>query len=198
MSRNLYLAAILCLTGMLAFDFLWIANNMIHGIEFYEFVIFPNLVVVHGMIILACEIIMLKYWLSKQYKVAFWISLLSMITFLTFYTLEYTHFVMGVDNEYLFDYVVIIHLIAVILFSMSMAFSQASERPLLQQAGYAGMVVGGTVLFCHVLVNTMAPGETQSMFTYIYFSVSRLGTLITIFYIMNFYKELKDDSVLEA
>lgn len=194
MNRNLYLAGIICFILSIIFVCLWIINSFVYGIEFTEFVAFPNMVVVDWVIIVFCEIILLRYFHLKKYKVAFTASLISGITFMVLYTSVFTFF-KGVGSGTFINLIVAIHLIAAITFSFSLVFSKASERPTLKYAGILGIVVGSIVLSTHMFGLNLVEGATLNIVLEIQFWSSRIGdALILMFYILNFYQEWKSDS----
>lgn len=191
MDRRVYIAGIICLWVFVLFSCFWTVNNLIHGIEFNEFVSFPKLVVIDGINILLFEIIFLLYCHSKNYKIAFGLSFLSTITFTVLYTAVYLFFDYDVGSGYFIDFVLIVHLTAVIIFSLGLVFSKISERSLLKKAGYIGAVIGLVVLSIHVVGLNMQEGATLDVLFYIQMLVGRLGGLTVIFYILIFFQELK-------
>ncbi|MEO9484709.1 MAG: hypothetical protein ABJG47_14720 [Ekhidna sp.] len=192
MHRNLYITGIIVFTIVGLFGCFWLFNSLIHGTEFTEFVAFPNLTIIDGINVLILEIVFLVYLHLKKYKVAFAFSLLSAITFLILYSTVYL-FYQGVGAGDSINLIVTIHLVAVTLFSLSLIFSKSSERPLLKTAGYLGAVVGLIILPTHVVGVYMPEGATLDILIYIGMLVGRLGGLIVIFYILNFYQELRSE-----
>lgn len=190
MSRNLYIAGIIVFTIAGLFSCFWLFNSFIHGTEFTEFVAFPDLTIIDGVNILILEIIFLVYLHLKKYKVAFAFSLLSTITFLVLHTTVFM-FYRGVGSGDFINLIVTIHLVAVTMLSLTLIRSKASERPLLKTAGYLGAVVGCIILPTHVVGVYMPEGTTLDMLININMWVGRLGGLIVIFYILNFYQEMK-------
>lgn len=195
MNRNIYIVGIIVFAIAGLFGCFWLYNSLIYGTEFSEFVTFPKLTIIDGANILLLEIIFLIYLHRKKYNVAFAFSLLSAITFLVLYTTVYL-FYSGVGTGDSINLIVTIHLLAVTMFSLSLIRSKASERPLLKTAGYLGAVVGFIILPVHMVGVYMPEGSTLELFININMWVGRLGGLIVIFYIMNFYRELNEVRVV--
>ncbi|MEP1032384.1 hypothetical protein [Ekhidna sp.] len=190
MNRNAYLAGIIWLSIIAIFSCFWIANSLIHGTDFNEFVSFPKLVVIDGISVLLCEIILLIYFHAKKYKITFAFSLLSTITFLVLFTTVYL-FYNGIGTGVFINLIVTIHLLAVTMFSLTLMSSKASDRPLLKTAGNLGAIAGFIILLTHVVGVYMPEGATLDLIININMWVGRLGGLIVIFYILNFYQEMK-------
>jgi hypothetical protein len=193
MHLNVHLVGIIWFSVNVLFVCFWTINHLAYGTQFNEFVTFPNLVVIDGIILLFCEVIFLKYFHTKGYKIAFILSLVSAITFLVLYTAVYSFFARGIGSGGLINIVASLHLIAVTMFSLGLVFSKASEQPLLKKAGYVGAVVGLIILFTHVAVLNMPEGDMQNGLININTWFGRLGGLIAIFYILNFYQEFKGE-----
>lgn len=190
MNKNLYLTAIICFTVSTVFVCFWILNNLRDGVAFNEFTAYPDLVVVDWVVLILCEVILLKYFHAKKYKVAFVTSLISAITFMVLYTSVFTFFRGEGSGEFI-NQIVTVHLIAAITYSLSLVRSKASERPLLKQAGVLGTVVGCVVLSTHVVGLNLNEGALLHAVISLNLWVGRLGGLILIFYVLNFYQELR-------
>ncbi|MEP1032608.1 hypothetical protein [Ekhidna sp.] len=192
MNKNLYLSAITCFTISIVFTSYWTFNNLMDGMAFNEFITYPDLVVADWVIMILCEVLFLKYFHAKKYRVAFATGLISAITFMVLYSSVFT-FHKGVGSGEFINLIVTVHLIAMITFSISLVLSNASKQKFLKQAGALGIVIGGIVLSTHV-IGLLVNGETLNLMLVIQLWTSRLGdTLILIFYVLNFYHEFRND-----
>ncbi|WP_421765348.1 hypothetical protein [Ekhidna sp.] len=193
MNRNLYMAAIISYGIALVFMFFWIFNNLVGGLAFNEFTTHPDLVVVDWVIMILCELLLLKYFHAKKYKVAFVTSLISMITFMVLYTSVFS-FYKGIGSGELINLFVSVHLVAAITFSVGLVLSKASKQKILKLAGALGIVLGSIVLLTHIYGLNLAKGETLNLILAIQLWTSRFGdALILIFLILNFYQEIKHE-----
>lgn len=196
MQSNLYKAGIATLSVSLVLACFWIVNHMIQGFEFNEFTAYPTLVVIDGVIALIFEIIFLSYLFSKGYKTTLVINLFTVVTFLVLYSWVYIFYTYNVGTGYLINYVATVHFIGGIIFYLSLVFTKASERPLLKKMGVVGAVVVSVILITHVAGLNLAEGAILDVVLNINLWTSRIGELVVIFFILNFYDELKSTGTL--
>jgi predicted esterase len=137
---------------------------------------------------LTCSLMLLKYYRYKEYRVAFWALIISLVAavfhFVLFYNILRTK-----EISLYFMIAIVLVMVTSIGYAITLIFSGTGKRPWLKAAGifvfFVGLVSLVSVIWAISSVSARANGSISKLEQWI----SLIGSLTPLFFIMNFRNE---------
>lgn len=190
-TRNFYSYAIFFngLTAAIAFFQSIIYFRL--GSQFYSLESFPAWYLSGNFALLVGTLFLLKYYHLKQYLLPFWIGVVSTITGI-FQTIVVYGILMGMRSLGVYYIPVVLSVLAVaVVYSLSLIFSNAAERPWLKVTGIISLVLA--LILSATIIWSMGPPDIQrnAMVEEIHQWASLISGLIPVLLVINFFDERK-------
>jgi len=145
--------------------------------------------VIHGAAVTG-SILLLKYYYDRNYRIAFFTGIISLIASLSNAAVIYVILTSGGLRSYYMP-TVIIELCGIIMYSISLIFSNTRKRYWLKLAGIWGLVIG--LVSVAAIIGRLYPEDVRinSVLAKIVQWVPIAGGLFNVLFIMNFLAEIR-------
>lgn len=194
MNNNLLRTGIFSGAMIIALILFDIISRLTYGGGLLDYPFNPNWFVAVVIFHIIDYLVLLNYFHSKGYSVARTVGWVAFLILLCFYFFTFQQ-ILGISSIW-YDITGFLALGAGLLFNLGIIFSKASERILLKRAGQWSFVITLALLLISIMVRTTSNEEMLVTLSEWYLWLSVLSTLTIIYYILNFYRELKSGQKL--